>query len=404
MKVTGSGGAPLQDLYYGQGGNPGYDQNGNVTRIENLYASPDEIQEFGYDSLDRLTSAKATPLGQSAIYDEIYEYDSSGRLTGLPALGTYTYPGIGSPHYHAVSSTTGGGSFVYDDNGSMTSRTVPEGGSSVTYALTLDQDNRIVDVNKTGSPHMQFVYDGSGTEGSAGNRVKALDEVANETIYYIGSYFEVTTATPSAPFCRANLSLAIPDNNANGVTDSQVISGQGNLADLNLSVKVNHNYVGQLKVFLTHGETTVTLIDRPGNPPTACSGDNIDAILDDEAASTAESACSETPPALGGYLRPNQVLSAFDGQDLDGTWTLKVFDLQAGITGTLVEWCLYPTFQTARVMRAPLAVVPQPFLNLTPYQTRANFAVTEAFGNPSLFEASFKQFICQGNFGHLSHL
>jgi hypothetical protein len=62
--------------------------------------------------------------------------------------------------------------------------------------------------------------------------------------------------------------------------------------------------------------------------------------LDDEAAASGEDECADSPPALGGRLRPNESLSGFDGESLAGTWRLTVSDVVGNDTGALVRWCL----------------------------------------------------------------
>jgi hypothetical protein len=93
----------------------------------------------------------------------------------------------------------------------------------------------------------------------------------------------------------------------------------------------------------------VTFFDRPGSPATTngCAGNNIDATLDDEAGTAVEGVCGAGVPAIAGTFSPNNPLSAFDGQNLAGTWRITASD-HAGIdTGTLNEWCLAPASNLA---------------------------------------------------------
>ena len=162
-------------------------------------------------------------------------------------------------------------------------------------------------------------------------------------------------ATSAFQFHTANVvcrspALAIPDNTAAGVDDSTTVSSGLTLSDLNISILATHSWVGDLKLTVRHVQTgtSVVIIDRPGVPATTngCSGDNIDAVLDDQASSPVETQCSGTPPAISGTFQPNNPLSAFNGQSLDGTWTLNVADLAGQDTGTLVQWCLVPSGTT----------------------------------------------------------
>lgn len=158
-----------------------------------------------------------------------------------------------------------------------------------------------------------------------------------------GTTSDVFSFTTANIICR-NPALAIPDATPAGVNDTNTIADTSELAGLKLSIKTTHTYVGDLKYTLTHGATSVTAIDRPGYTGSGfgCSGDDIDVTLDDAAASPVETACSTTPPAIGGTLSPNNPLAAFIGQTFDGTWTLNVSDNAGGDTGSLTEWCLIP--------------------------------------------------------------
>ena len=70
-----------------------------------------------------------------------------------------------------------------------------------------------------------------------------------------------------------------------------------------------------------------------------CSGDNMDVILDDEAAESIEDFCP--PPSTGTYYPDPGALAAFDGLDAAGDWTLCVNDNAGADTGILVAWSLH---------------------------------------------------------------
>lgn len=151
------------------------------------------------------------------------------------------------------------------------------------------------------------------------------------------------SVVPRSSYC-ASPNLAIPNNNPTGVTSTLTVSDVAGIADLNLFLRVNHTAVRDLIVTLRHVDTgtSVILIDLPGVPATTagCTGDNILATIDDEAASPVESQCAGTAPTINGVFIPNNLLSAFDGQSVAGTWQLTVSDNRTSNTGTLVEWCL----------------------------------------------------------------
>ncbi len=157
------------------------------------------------------------------------------------------------------------------------------------------------------------------------------------------TFFFVTGAVVcSAP------NLAIPDSGA--TSDTISIPSGGPLTDLNVYLDVSHTWVGDLAFSLQHVDTGTTagILDRPGVPASTfgCSGNNIDATLDDEGTDgDAETTCLAGDPTLSGSLVPGDppstsLLAAFDGENLSGDWLLSISDNAGGDTGTLNQWCL----------------------------------------------------------------
>ncbi len=139
------------------------------------------------------------------------------------------------------------------------------------------------------------------------------------------------------PSYTTSPNLAIPDNNATGITSSQTISGlSGTITDLNVRINITHTFVGDLVISLVSpAGTTVSLINRRGS-----SGDNFtNTVLDDEAATSITSVTSTNAPFTGNF-RPESPLSLVDGQDPNGTWQLRVTDRAGADVGTLVNWSL----------------------------------------------------------------
>ncbi|MCC6462603.1 MAG: proprotein convertase P-domain-containing protein [Saprospiraceae bacterium] len=119
------------------------------------------------------------------------------------------------------------------------------------------------------------------------------------------------------------------------ITDVDVINLSG-----------NHTRVGQLIVKLKSPSGTERILFSQicGN------NDNFNLNFDDEAATPYASI--PCPPTTGGNYKPNQTLSAFDGEDLFGTWTLTVSDVANPTSGTLLSWGL--SFCTALALPVEL--------------------------------------------------
>jgi len=152
-------------------------------------------------------------------------------------------------------------------------------------------------------------------------------------------------------FSSGNVHLEVSDSK--DAISTITANGSGTITDLNVGLVITHGYVGDLLVTLTHVNTgtTVTVIDHPGSavyPPDGstvgdfgCQYNNVNATLDDEASALAEDMCRATSPAIYGSVRPHNPLRAFDGQDLGGTWQLRVYDEATGDSGFLESWSLH---------------------------------------------------------------
>jgi subtilisin-like proprotein convertase family protein len=135
---------------------------------------------------------------------------------------------------------------------------------------------------------------------------------------------------------------AIPDAGLGTFSNTLAVGDFGPVGDVDVNLQITHTWVGDLQVDLTHGATTVRVVDRPGEPVIGafgCSTDNFAAVtLDDEAGGGAiENQCAAN---LAGDFTPNNPLSAFDGAEKNGNWTLTVTDLGGGDTGSVNSWSI----------------------------------------------------------------
>jgi subtilisin-like proprotein convertase family protein len=154
--------------------------------------------------------------------------------------------------------------------------------------------------------------------------------------------------------------LAIPDspdidcNDRRGADaiDTITIAESGTITDVDLDLGITHGYSGDLQVRLTSPVGTIrnmivsmdgsTTIGRGTGVSCGCDSPNIYTMLDDESPNgLIEFACADT--LLSSY-QPAVPLSAFDGQNLNGTWTLTVRDWTESYTGTVDSWSLIITY------------------------------------------------------------
>ncbi len=149
----------------------------------------------------------------------------------------------------------------------------------------------------------------------------------------------VTLATGAPGPATSNSSSAGPmtitDDNSLGVASNLSVGTSGLIKDLDVSITaINHTFVGDLAIELSHGGVTVELTRHPGGPDNA--GDNMaGTVFDDEAPLNISQGVA---PYTGSFRPQNDQLSRFDGLDKSGTWTLRVRDLFDGDVGTLAGW------------------------------------------------------------------
>jgi subtilisin-like proprotein convertase family protein len=137
-------------------------------------------------------------------------------------------------------------------------------------------------------------------------------------------------------FQTANPAVAIPDNNATGVTATMELPA-GTVQDVDVRIdSVTHTWLGDLRFRLTSPTaTSVLLVDRLGGG--ANSADNISNLTFDDEAALPISSVGTSSPATGPF-RPAEPLSALDGEASGGTWSLTVSDLASSDVGTLNSW------------------------------------------------------------------
>ena len=147
--------------------------------------------------------------------------------------------------------------------------------------------------------------------------------------------------------------INIPDNNPTGITDTLTMMQSGLINDLDVSLEINHTYVGDLTVKLVQVSTAteVILINRPGN--NNCGADDISVELDDSESAFADDQCA-APIAIEGRFKPTGTLSSFNNLELSGNWNLIVTDSVNQDIGALISWCLDTELNGAPVNTAPI--------------------------------------------------
>ncbi len=138
------------------------------------------------------------------------------------------------------------------------------------------------------------------------------------------------------------------------VTRTFTVGTSYTVSDVNLGVYLTHSYRSDLRISLRSPlGTTVNIMGNTGG-----AGDNLNDLFDDEAATsiTAHDAnvtdSTTAPPPYSHSFSPGfsanpsgfaTALSAFDGQNAQGTWTMVICDSVAQDTGNFLRADLYIT-------------------------------------------------------------
>lgn len=153
------------------------------------------------------------------------------------------------------------------------------------------------------------------------------------------------------------------------------------VSDVNLGLLMAHTWRADIEVYLVSptGTRVQLTASQGGNV------DNFNLTFDDEAAasvstySAASTATATTVvPPYSASFRPLSVLSAFDGQNANGTWTLEICDNANGDSGTFFQADLYLTqagpFANLSLAKAVSTTAPATGSNVTYTLTVANAA------------------------------
>ncbi len=187
--------------------------------------------------------------------------------------------------------------------------------------------------------------------------ITPLDEPAAVNPGDMGTVnYDITLAYPVACCCPATMAtltesnttpVTIPDGAGAGNPGCSTVTipAGGSIEDVTLDVGITHTWVGDLTITLTSpAGTTVTLGDQPGVPASGfgCDGNDIAVTFDDAATNTSgdfENACGNLP-AISGSYQPIDALSAFDGEDAAGVWTLCASDAVNADAGMIDNFTL----------------------------------------------------------------
>ncbi len=146
----------------------------------------------------------------------------------------------------------------------------------------------------------------------------------------------------------------LPILDLNTVSTTMEVTDNVNITDLNVDLQIAHTYVEDMTIILESPTGTQVVIFNGAND--GCSGDDMMLLFDDESANAL--ACNTGNAFPEPDYRPSNPLTAFDGENTLGTWTIFIQDSFNQDPGILNSWSLIYDYE---FVSAPLDV----FLDVT---------------------------------------
>ncbi len=239
--------------------------------------------------------------------------------------------------------------------------------------------------------------------GVAGTNCRILIEGNNNIFFNVNATAFQIGGVVCNEFSSGAISLAIPDGPSPNQPGSAVgdvinVSDFGVISDLKISFDITHSYVGDLLVQLQHpnGSDFVTVWNRTCN---STRYQDINLTLED-----GQSIINCASPTTGTYA-PENPLSAFNGLEMNGDWTLVIIDFFNGDIGTLNNWsmefCMAEALSVANNELDHLNIFPNPNngefnigfnpksgedITIEVYDIRGRAIYTQVYSNVSKFE------------------
>jgi subtilisin-like proprotein convertase family protein len=153
------------------------------------------------------------------------------------------------------------------------------------------------------------------------------------------------------------------------------------ISDINVTVDLSHTFMGDITITLeSPSGTEITLLDGKCD-----ANDDLEATFDDVGDAVT---CASTSPSISGTVKSQDLLSAFNGENSLGTWTLSISDSQPIDDGNLNSWSI-------EYCSGEEVLTVQNFneLNIVMYPNPATDVVSITFNNIPQLEVTFFDFL-----------
>ncbi|HTG18107.1 MAG TPA: proprotein convertase P-domain-containing protein, partial [Blastocatellia bacterium] len=209
--------------------------------------------------------------------------------------------------------------------------------------------------------------------------LKIVDDLGGDS-GTVNSWSMQITTFPTAPTNVVTVAsqatpTPIPDNNTTGATSTIAVAGAGTvICDINATVNITHTFAADLDFTLTSPSGTVVTLstDNGGGNDNVFNG----TTFNDQANPGSQIPYGAQPNqtvdntyanlTVAASLTPEEPLSAFNGTDPNGTWTLKVVDDLGGDSGTINSWSLTITTCSCAVAGCEITCPPDQVANNDP--------------------------------------
>ncbi len=136
------------------------EQPADKRAIEQTF-SGGQYDDLGFDARNRQTSVTHKNSSGTALSSESYVYDDAGNLSSKTVDAVTTTYGYDVIDQLTSEATTGySASYAYDANGNRTSKTL--NGSTYTYTYTVDDGDKLTGITNGGTTVKSYTYDAAG--------------------------------------------------------------------------------------------------------------------------------------------------------------------------------------------------------------------------------------------------
>jgi subtilisin-like proprotein convertase family protein len=216
---------------------------------------------------------------------------------------------------------------ISDDTGKITiTVTAPEGGTVAIAGLAIAP-------TELGSLQGQKWND---LDGDGGAPEPGETGLPGYLIYLDQNNNGILDRTPEGVFAQSAPEVPQPLGDYSTVKNDLVFNTAGTIVDVNITVSLTHTFDGDLTLYLIGPDgTRVKLVAHRGG-----NGDNFTNTTFDDSAATAIASVTNVMAPFTGSFKPEELLSAFNGRNSAGKWSLEINDGGPGDTGDLIAWSL----------------------------------------------------------------